>query len=270
MAECITSLQNKYIKLAAALKQKKYREETGLFAVEGVRLVEEAARSHYRVDTCLYVPKALEQKRVQDILNRFKNSGTRVLAVSNEAYHKVTDTQEPQGIMALVEKFQPDISDLLASEKLPLLLVLDHLQDPGNVGSAIRSADAAGCTGVILSRGCADLYAGKTVRSTMGSLFHLPVLENVDLPAFLAVCKNNRINIMITTLSDARVYFHVDFTRPVAIVFGNEGNGVTASLLPEADERLYIPLKGKAESLNVTAAASVILYEAVRQRQYMG
>lgn len=268
MAEYITSLQNQYIKLAAALKQKKYRDETGLFVIEGIRLVEEAARSHYRVDTCLYTLKAMEQKRVQDILNKLEKSGTRMLRVSDEAYNKVTDTEQPQGIMALVEKFHPDMSDVLSSGNLPLLLVLDHLQDPGNVGSAIRSADASGCTGVILSHGCADLYAGKTVRSTMGSLFHLPVLENVDLTDFLAVCKSNKVDIMVTALDGARVHFHVDFTRPVAIIFGNEGNGVNASLLASADEHLYIPLKGKAESLNVSAAAAIILYEAVRQRQY--
>jgi len=268
MLEHINSLQNQYVKQAASLREKKYREETGLFAVEGIRLVEEAAQSDYCIDLCLCTEKVAQSERGQAILAVLGQKKIRLLEVSESVYAKISDTEQPQGIMALVQKQRFCLREVAARQETPFWVVLDHLQDPGNVGAAIRSADAAGCTAVILSPGCADPFAGKTVRASMGSLFHLPILEQVALPDFFRLCKETGVTLLASSLASSDVYFEVDFTPAVAVIFGNEGNGVSQESLAAADQNVYIPLLGKAESLNVSAAVSVILYEAVRQRHY--
>ena len=267
MKELITSAQNSLIKLAASLKQKKYRDETGLFVVEGIRLVEELAHSDWQAQTCIYTAEAAQYERVQNSIAALTEKKCRMVVVPNAIYDKVTDTKEPQGIMVLAEKRTWEFVKDLSSLRKPLLIVLDGIQDPGNVGAAIRTADAAGCTGVLLTKGCADLFSGKTVRASMGSLFHIPIFEGLTQTEIITALRSNKIVLLATSLDSSEVYFGVDFTKPTAIVFGNEGQGVSAEMLADADCRLYIPILGSAESLNVAASAAVILYEAVRQRQ---
>lgn len=267
MTEIITSPQNKFIKLAASLKQKKYRDELSLFMIEGVRLVEEAAQSSWRVETCIYTAEALLQERIQIIIADLESRNCRMIQVPASIYDKITDTKEPQGIMAIVEKYTYPLDELLTKEKKPFLVVLDELQDPGNVGTIIRTAAAAGCTGVILTKGCVDVFAAKAVRSSMGSIFQVPIFEGLSTSDVISYIEQHKIDLLATSLESSNVYFKVDFTKSVAIVFGNEGNGVSHSLLEHAKDRLYIPLLGHVESLNVAASAAVILYEVVRQRQ---
>ena len=267
MREVITSSQNKFIKLAAALKQKKQRDELNLFVVEGVRLVEEAAESDWVVETCIYTTDALQNMRVRDVITHLESKNCHMVEVPLALYDKITDTKEPQGIMGIVKKYAYVITDVLASEQKPFLIVLDELQDPGNVGTMIRTAVAAGCTGILLTKGCTDVFSNKAVRSSMGSIFHVPIVEGLATNEVLAFADEHGIEILATSLESSNVYFKVDFTKPVAIVFGNEGNGVNARFLEHAQERLYIPLLGHVESLNVAASAAVILYEVVRQRQ---
>lgn len=267
MTEFITSSQNKFIKLAASLKQKKYRDELSLFIIEGVRLVEEAAKSSWQVATCIYTAEALLQERVQGVVADLQSKNCRMIQVSTSIYDKITDTKEPQGIMAIVEKYTYHLEELLIRENKPFLVVLDELQDPGNVGTIIRTAAAAGCTGVILTKGCADVFAAKAVRSSMGSIFQIPIFEGLHTSEIISYLKQHRVDLLATSLESSNVYFKVDFTKSIAVVFGNEGNGVSQALLQHAKDRLYIPLLGHVESLNVAASAAVILYEVVRQRQ---
>lgn len=267
MRDIITSSQNKFIKLAAALKQKKQRDELNLFVVEGVRLVEEAVASDWVVETCIYTTDALQNQRVRDVIIQLESKNCHMLEVPLPLYDKITDTKEPQGIMGIVKKYAYALTDVLVSEKKPFLIVLDELQDPGNVGTMIRTAVAAGCTGILLTKGCTDVFSNKAVRSSMGSIFHVPIVEGLTTNEVLSFAEKNGIEILATSLESSNVYFKVDFAKPVAIVFGNEGNGVNAQFLEHAQERLYIPLLGHVESLNVAASAAVILYEVVRQRQ---
>ena len=155
---------------------------------------------------------------------------------------------------------------LTPAGKVPLIVVLDGIQDPGNAGTIIRTADAAGCTGVVILKGATDIYAGKTVRATMGSLFHLPVWEGVAAGELITALRSANIGILATALQNADIYYQVDLKKPVAVILGNEGQGVGRELIDKADGCLTIPLVGAAESLNVAVAAGVILYEAVRQR----
>ena len=267
MTEIIVSPQNKFIKLAASLKLKKYRDELGLFIVEGVRLVEEAAHSNWLIETCIYTSEALQQERVQGILTGLQAKNCRMIQVPAIIYDKITDTKAPQGIMAIVQKYAYQISDVLASGKQPFLVVLDELQDPGNVGTIIRTAAAAGSTGVILTKGCTDVFASKAVRASMGSIFHIPIFEGLTNREIVSYMAQHEIDILATSLESSNVYFKVNLNKSIAVVFGNEGNGVSHELLEQAQDRLYIPLLGQVESLNVAASAAIILYEVVRQRQ---
>ncbi len=231
MKEIIISSQNKFIKMAASLKEKKYRDELNLFVVEGLRLVEEAAKSDWQL------------------------------------YGKMTEVKQPQGIMAIMKKYKYKLADSLVGVERPFFVVLDEVQDPGNVGTVIRTAAAAGCTGIFLTKGCADVFAAKVVRASMGSLFHVPIFENLTQEEVVDCLGKYEISILATSLESSTIYFQMDFNKPVAVVFGNEGTGVSRQLLEKSKERVHIPLLGDVESLNVASAAAVILYEAVRQRQ---
>lgn len=267
MSEHISSAANKLIKEIASLKQRKYRDKLGLFMAEGVRLVEECGNTNWPVSMCIYTDAAAKQTRTQDVIERLSAANCRMISVSEEIYHKISDTDQPQGIMAIIKKRQYSIEQLLvANDKQPLLVVLDGIQDPGNVGTIIRTADAAGCTGVIALKGSADIFAGKTVRATMGSLFHLPIIEDLSYTELIHNCKQAGINLLATCLQQSSEYYKADFISPAAIILGNEGQGIKPELIDAADSRLLIPLIGQAESLNVAVAAGIILYEAVRQR----
>jgi TrmH family RNA methyltransferase len=265
--EVITSSQNKFIKMAGSLKEKKYRDELKLFIVEGVRLVEEAAQSSWQVEACIYIGEAKEDGRIQELLLLLQAKDCRIIEVSAAIYGKITEVKQPQGIMAIMKKSEYKLADSLASIEKPFFVVLDEVQDPGNVGTIIRTAAAAGCTGIILTKGCADVFAAKVVRASMGSLFHVPIFESLTQREVIACLGKHGISILATSLQSSTIYFQIDFNKPVAVVFGNEGNGVGQQLLEESKERLHIPLLGNVESLNVAASAAVILYEAVRQRQ---
>jgi len=267
VTELITSPHNQIVKLAAALRQKKNRDETGLFMAEGVRLVEEAATSGWLIETCFFTERALSSERTRGLLDNLKAAGCRMIKVMDAIYDKISDTKQPQGIMVLVKKRSSDLAQLLSGPALPLIVVLDGIQDPGNVGTVIRTADATGCTGVVLTKGCADLFSAKTVRASMGSLFHLPVIEGLEYRDIVSFLVKNTINIVATSLDCSSVYFESDFKQPVAIVFGNEGKGVSEEMLDVANSKIHIPIVGRAESLNVAASAAVILYEVVRQRR---
>jgi TrmH family RNA methyltransferase len=267
MMESITSQQNRWVKLAASLKQKKYRDETGLFTIEGVRLVEEAIASGWGIEACFFTEESVSKQRIRQMIDDLALQEVKLLQITNEIFDKIAETEQPQGILSLVRKKQYTLSDALGGKKVPLIVILESIQDPGNVGTLIRTADAAGCSGVILTKGCADVFAGKTARASMGSLFHLPITAGVESSEILSALRQSGIALLATSLATRNLYYEVDMNRPVAIVFGNEGSGVRAEILEAANDLMYIPIFGKAESLNVAASAAVILFDAMRQRQ---
>ena len=266
--ERIESETNKKIKLISSLRLKKYRDKEGRFIAEGIRLAEMAAQAmDWEAELCLVTPQAAAQERVQAILTVLQQRNCPVYEVSEALYKKAAHTVEPQGIMLLLKMKKADLERAAAGEEIPLLAVADGLQDPGNAGTIIRSADAAGCTGVIFLENSVDVFSDKVVRSTMGSLFHLPVIANVTARDFVDFCHQHCIRILAAALEpEAKYHFTLDYTGPSALVFGNEGKGISAELLQAADEKLYIPMAGQAESLNAAMAASVVMFEALRQR----
>ncbi|WP_371370703.1 TrmH family RNA methyltransferase [Sporomusa aerivorans] len=269
MTEFISSPANKLIKEVASLHNKKYRDNLGKFLAEGVRLVEECAISGWPIEFCLYTESAASHDRTLRLIKKLAAADCQMIVVPESVYNKISDTEQPQGIMAVLKKRRYAIEDMMsaAGNKLPLLVILDGIQDPGNVGTIIRTADAAGCTGVIALKGSADVYAGKTVRAAMGSLFHLPIVEGVSAAELVTILNKFQINLLATGLQKKSVlYYQANFNRPVCIILGNEGQGVSKEMLEAADACLNIPLAGQAESLNVSVAAGIILYEAIRQR----
>lgn len=257
----ISSLQNERVKLWSSLLEKKHRDRQGRFIMEGVHLIIEAAKHGAAVEVVVYddergVPAELVELQVS--LN-----GTEWMCASRAVMAKCTGTDSPPPVFAVVVK--PDWSGDALYRNDGLVVVLDKVRDPGNVGTIIRSADAVGADAVILGRGCADLYNPKTVRSTMGSLFHLPVVEG-DLLQLMPEARSRGIRLAGTSLQASHNCYQYDWRPGVWLVMGNEADGVSAAVEAMLDDRLIIPMKGKAESLNVAMAATVLLYEALRQR----
>ena len=262
--ERIESISNAKIKHAASLHLKKNREKTGEFIAEGIRLVEMAAASDWESVFALVTPEAAEKERTKAIVSKLESKSCPVYEVSDTLYRKAAATEEPQGLL-LVMRRKETAMDSVNTQK-GFFVVLDGVQDPGNAGTILRTADAVGADALIALRGTVDMFSDKTVRSAMGSHFHVPVIDGVDREEFLRYVKENGISCRVTALDEtAQPHFDADYRGTCAVVFGNEGNGASKELL-EAAEHVYIPMRGEAESLNVASAAAVVLYEAYRQR----
>ena len=257
----LTGLQNPVVKAAAELKQKKYRTQNGLYLAEGLRTAEEAV-AYKTVETLFYV--ATDDDRTMRLLEDAAMQNIKLVCVNENVMKKIADTETPQGIIAVCKMRQPKLENLLASGKM--LLVLDRVGDPGNIGTMLRTADAAGIGGLVLLKGCADIYAPKTVRSSMGSLFHIPVLSGVSEQEFISTAKKAGYDLLVTCLDGADNLYKADLSGRIAFVMGNEAGGVSETLLEKADKRVYIPMAGRAESLNVAMAAGIVMFEALRRK----
>ncbi len=257
----LTGLQNPQVKAAAELKQKKYRQQQGLFLAEGLRTVEEAVASK-TVVSIFYT--AIEDDRTRSVLEEAAAQQLKLYCVSDAVMKKIADTDTPQGIIAVCKMQNVTLDKLLS--KGEMLLVLDRVGDPGNLGTMLRTADAAGIGGVVLLKGCVDIYAPKTVRSSMGSLFHVPVVSGIGEDNFIAEAKDAGYELLVTSLEGADNLYKADLGGRIAFVMGNEAGGVSANLLERADKRVFIPMAGRAESLNVAMAAGVVMFEALRRR----
>lgn len=257
----LTGMQNPLVKSAAELKQKKYRQQRNEFLAEGLRTCEEAVE-YNAAHTIFY--KATDDERTLRLLENAASRQIKLVCVSENVMKKIADTETPQGVIAVCNMQTITLENLLAQGKL--LLVLDRVGDPGNIGTMLRTVDAAGLGGLILLKGSADIYAPKTVRSSMGSLFHLPVLAGIEEQEFLKRAKQAGYEVLVTALDGADNLYEADLSGRIALVMGNEANGVTESLLAQADKRVFIPMQGKAESLNVAMAAGIIMFEALRRK----
>ena len=257
----LTGLQNPQVKAAAELKQKKYRQQQGLFLAEGLRTVEEAVASK-TVVSIFYT--AIEDDRTRSVLEEAAAQQLKLYCVSDAVMKKIADTDTPQGIIAVCKMQNVTLDKLLS--KGEMLLVLDRVGDPGNLGTMLRTADAAGIGGVVLLKGCVDIYAPKTVRSSMGSLFHVPVVSGIGEDNFIAEAKDAGYELLVTSLEGADNLYKADLGGRIAFVMGNEAGGVSANLLERADKRVFIPMAGRTESLNVAMAAGVVMFEALRRR----
>lgn len=267
--EVISGINNPRVKAAADLKQKKYREEKSLFLVEGLRAVEEAV---VYGDTISLFFTLAESERQKKLLQQAEEKGVELYQADDKIMHKICDTKTPQGVVAVVRMPKNDVNRLHLSagkqENNFPVVILDRVQDPGNLGTIIRTADAAGALGVILLAGSVDAYSPKVVRASMGSIFHLPLVQGIEPEDALTWCMRHGYTTAAASLTAAEELYKVDLSRKMAFILGNEANGVSSELQAASDKRLSIPMQGLAESMNVAMAAGVILFESLRQRKY--
>jgi TrmH family RNA methyltransferase len=244
----IESIQNPKVKQWKKLLTKKERDKTGMFIVEGYHLVEEALKYGEEVleiivSASIGVPPRLDTGSIP------------VTMVTEEISDSLSETEAPQGIFAVCRQ-KEERADLGLGKTF---LLIDAVQDPGNLGTMIRTADAAGIDAVIVGRGSVDVYNSKVLRSAQGSHFHLPVIRG-DLKEWMAKLGEKEIPVYGTALEDASVYTEIASVEKFALIVGNEGNGVNKELLEETTANLYIPIYGKSESLNVAVATGILLY----------
>ncbi|HMV86725.1 MAG TPA: RNA methyltransferase [Blastocatellia bacterium] len=256
----ITSPANERLKQARRVRDGR---EPNLIFVEGERLAEDCLQARLSLTACFHMPEP--SPRAQAILEKLDCPG---FAVAENLLATISDTVNTQGLILLAERPSATLDEVLNRQnKNPLLVCLDGIQDPGNFGTILRTAEAAGAGGVISLKGSADAFAPKTLRSAMGSAFRLPVTANINPKDFLKQAHAAGLKVIAAAGDGETVYSDFDWRQPAALILGNEANGVRQELLESCDARLNIPMRPPVESLNVAAAAAAILFEAARQRR---
>lgn len=258
----ITSSSNQQIKnLTMLMKKAKARDEQGIFVVEGRKMFQEVPPDWLEK---VYVSESFQKEAGSEELL----SDTEYEIVSDAVFKSVADTRTPQGILCLVKKPQYQFQDLLKGRQTHLLIV-ESLQDPGNLGTILRTGEGAGITGVIMNRTTVDLFNPKTIRSTMGSIYRVPFLISEDLEQTIAELKVSGITVYAAHLKGNMQYDEPDYTGGTAFLIGNEGKGLTDETAKLADAYIRIPMEGQVESLNAAVSASLLMYETNRQRRQL-
>jgi TrmH family RNA methyltransferase len=264
----LTSSKNQIIKEVRALKNKSEREEKGLYFIEGIRFVSEALKEQIDIRYFVVSETFSSDKENDLLLSSISNFPAQCYVVPDKLYNSISDTKTPQGVLAVIKL----IRNQLKGARLPegLLVILDSIKDPGNLGTIIRTADAAGCAGVIVPEGCVDVYNPKVLRSTMGSLFHVPVYFTQSITYALNTAKEQGFLLCASHLEGSVSIYETDLSKNVALIIGSEAHGISEESRKKADVLIRIPMQGRAESLNASIAAGVIIFEAMRQRLYKG
>jgi TrmH family RNA methyltransferase len=267
--EPITSFRNPRVKFLRSLRLRKYRQQEGCFLIEGIRIVEEALTCGAPLETIVYAPDLLVSDRAKALVDQVEPR--RHLALASDVFEGLSEREKPQGIAAVVRLEERPLVTIPVVDEL-LVVVAWQLRDPGNLGSIIRTADAAGATGVVVVEPAVDLYDPQTVRATMGSLFALPIVrltDGADLVPWYAGIRGAGLPLLVVASSahGQRIHFDVDYCRPLVLLVGSEQRGLPESARQECDVTVRLPMEGRATSLNVSAATAALIYEAIRQRR---
>jgi len=258
----ITSTANQQVKQLVQLNKKaKLRNERDIFVVEGPKMFGEVPKE--RMEKA-YFAESFFEKNFAGAPEKLQGISYEV--VQDSVFKVMCDTQTPQGVLCLVKQYHYKLEELLGKEA-PLFLVLENLQDPGNLGTMMRTAEGVGVTGVILSKGSVDIYNPKTIRSTMGSIYRVPFLYAEDLQEVLEILRQRGVRSYAAHLEGKETYDREDYRGGTAFLIGNEGNGLSEELTRAADTYIRIPMEGQLESLNASVAAAILMYEAYRQRR---
>ncbi|MBS5938889.1 RNA methyltransferase [Clostridium sartagoforme] len=252
----IESKDNNLFKYVKKLKERRFRDKEGLFILEGLRLVKEAIKANMEIKN-IFISKSYEDKLVSEFNSTLLDN---TIILNDNLFSQLASTENPQGVIAVVNKInnnKDEIGDFY--------LICDKVQDPGNLGTIIRTAHAAGVNGIILTKGTVDIYNDKTIRSTMGSIFYIPIIYEDNDFTFIKKLKSEGFSLITTSLQESKNFFEENLRGKVILAVGNEGNGISDELFDLADKKVKIPMPGDAESLNVAIAASIILFEKVRQ-----
>lgn len=263
--EIISSNKNSRIKELQKLnKDVAFRKEKGVFIVEGIRMIREMPMDRV---LSLYVSESAYDKYKEELDQLgIHSEDARLCLVKDYVFEAVSQTKSPQGLLAEVKVIDYSLDDLETDGQTPFYLIVESLQDPGNMGTIFRTAEAAGVTALIIGGTSCDCYNPKVVRSTMGAIFRLPFIYTDHLEETIAVLKNQGVTIFGAHLNGDYLY-EADFTGPTAFLIGNEGNGLSEAVSKTADQLIRIPMKGKVESLNAAVSAAILSYEVLRQRE---
>ena len=262
----ITSTSSKQIKnLSALIKKAKERRNQGVFVVEGTRMFYEAPKERLRN---VYVAESFyaDDKNKSEMDTYMEGQQEKLEVVSDSVFRQISDTQTPQGVMAVVEMPHYELSELLKGDETHLL-ILESIQDPGNLGTMIRTGEGAGITGIIMNNQTVDLYNPKTVRSTMGSLYRMPYYISNNLEDTIDILKGKGVRLYAAHLKGTMSYDEPEYTGACGFMIGNEGNGLSDEIANMANTYIRIPMEGKVESLNAAISATLLMYECNRQRR---
>lgn len=256
----ISSKDNKIYKLTEQLTQKKYRDRTGLYLIEGSNLIEEAVKNHGEIETIILD----EVFPRESLFDKYPHLEAKAFLLKDKLFQRLSQTEHSQGIMAIVKKrdFSKDEAKNLSPSAN--FVILDRLQDPGNIGTILRTADAAGYALVIAMKGTGDVFSPKVVRSATGSLFRVPVLLLEDGAELRELIRAAGKRLVATAADGERCYYEENLKENIALIIGNEGQGISPELMEAAECKVRLPMKGNIESLNASVAAGILMYEAVR------
>ncbi len=259
--QIISSKDNEFIKHIKKLKDKKYRDINKEFIIEGIKLIKEAIEENAEIKQIIICDNCLDSDIIPKEL-MYEIAKYECIYVTENIFKIISDVNTPQGILAIIgrnaEESQIDYTQ-------DVIVALDDIQDPGNLGTILRTVDSIGLNQILVSKGTADSYNPKVVRSTMGAIFRVRIIECEDLENALREVKKHKFELVVTSLQTEKSLYDIDFDKKV-IVIGNEANGVEQKIQNLADEKIKIPMIGKTESLNVSVATGIVLYEYVRQK----
>ncbi|MBL8152123.1 MAG: RNA methyltransferase [Blastocatellia bacterium] len=258
----VTSRQNPLIKRLRSVRQGRQRH---LIFIEGIRLVEEALDAQLHIETVVYSDRLLTSERGVKLYDRLKQLSCRGAIVTEPIMEFISDVESPQGIVLVAHLPYATLEDI---QNPTFLLIIHQLQDPGNIGTIIRVAEAAGAQSVIVTHTTVDPFNLKALRAAMGSAFRLPVVYNAQLPQVAEFLKKHKVRLVATQTRGAKLYSEQVWTEPIAILLGQEGAGLDEVAMQYVDEKVSLPMAASVESLNVASTASVICYEVARQRGF--
>lgn len=260
MPDClIESKQNKIVKYILSLQNKKNRDQFKTFITEGEKFISEIP-NNWEID--FYAVS--ETYANSNDIRKFKDRA-RLYILKDSIFNSVSDTVNPQGILAVCMQ-KEYTKEMLLNNKNAFIIILEEINDPGNLGTIIRTADAAGADGVIISKGSADIYNPKVIRASAGSVFNIPFVCDIDLNEFIPLLKEKQIKTYAAHLKGEKYPYDMDFKKGVALLIGNEARGLSDETAEKAGTLVKLPIQGRAESLNASIAGGILIYEAVRQR----
>ena len=252
----ITSKDNEIIKHIRKLKEKKYRDEYNEYVVEGVKIVEEAIKENAKIKQVIVCNDTTKTYEIPTHI-MLEIAKFDCIYVSDKIFNYITQVTNPQGVMAIIEKQDENMQ---IDYNQDIIVMLDDVQDPGNLGTILRTVDSIGLNQIIVSKGTADSFNSKVVRSTMGAIFRLKIIEEDDLIKTIKELRKHHFKLLVTSLQTENSIYDIDFSKKI-IVIGNEANGVSKEIQDLADEKAKIPMLGRTESLNASVAAGIVMYE---------
>ena len=259
--QVISSKDNELIKHIKKLKDKKYRDENNEYIIEGVKLIEEAVQEKVKIKKVIICDDTTRTYEIPTNV-MLEIAKYECVYVTDKIFSSITQVTNPQGIMAIIEKTtenqQVDYSE-------DIIVALDNVQDPGNLGTIFRTVDSIGLKQIIVTKDTVDAFNSKVVRSTMGAIFRVKIIETPDLVQSIKEMRKHHFKLMVTSLQTDNSIYDIEFNKKI-IVIGNESNGVSKEIQDMADEKAKVPMLGKTESLNASVAAGIVMYEYVRQK----